>query len=88
MEEKIKKALAEDGHGLTIDDLTQEELEELKEEIIAKEKGFMILDGVLSNPAILYRRLRPKGLQIYNTQKGIVKYFASNFMLIKHSKRQ
>ncbi len=62
MEEKIKKALAEDGHGLTIDDLTQEELEELKEEIIAKEKGFMILDGVLSNPAILYRRLRPKDL--------------------------
>lgn len=64
MGDRIKKKMIEElaSMDLTIDDLTQEELEELKEEIIAKEKGFMILDGVLSNPAILYRRLRPKDL--------------------------
>lgn len=54
MEEKIKKELAK--HGLTENMLTREELEELKEEIIARDKGLMILDGVLSNPDLLYRR--------------------------------
>lgn len=62
MEDRIKKELDEYGGGLTIDDLTQEELEELKEEIKRRDNGDMILDGVLSNPAILYRRLRPKDL--------------------------
>ena len=48
MEEKIKKALAENGHGLTIDDLTQEELEQLEEEIKkVEENGPCFLDGVL-----------------------------------------
>lgn len=45
MDEKIKKEL--DAHGLSIDDLTEEEMEELKLEIKAKEEGQSFLDGVL-----------------------------------------
>ena len=33
--------------GLTLADLTQEELQELKEEIAFKEKGGCVLDGIL-----------------------------------------
>lgn len=51
METKIKNLLAE--HDLTIDDLTPEEIEQLKEEI---ENGGTMLDGVLSNPEIFYRK--------------------------------
>lgn len=58
MEDRIKKKLDECGGGLTIDDLTQEELEELKEEI---KNGDMILDGFFSNPSLFYRK-RPKDL--------------------------
>lgn len=58
MEDRIKKELDEYGGGLTIDDLTQEELEELKEEI---KNGDMILDGFFSNPSLFYRK-RPKDL--------------------------
>ena len=47
MEEKIKQKL--DEYDLTIDDLTSEELERLKEEIRMEEKGYVILDGVLSS---------------------------------------
>lgn len=54
MENKIKKELEE--YGLTIDQLTIEELELLKEEIKAKEDGATILDGVLSNPELYYRK--------------------------------
>lgn len=46
MEDKIKQKL--ESHNLTIDDLTQQELEMLKEEIIAEENGEIVLDGVLS----------------------------------------
>lgn len=45
MDEKIKKEL--DAYGLSIDDLTEEEMEELKLEIKAKEEGQSFLDGVL-----------------------------------------
>lgn len=54
MEDKVKKALEE--YGLTEDQLTKEELEELKEEIRIKESGRMILDSVLDNPALYYRK--------------------------------
>lgn len=54
MEEKIKKLLEE--HGLTESQLTKEELEELKEEIKAREQGFEVLDGVLHNPELYYRQ--------------------------------
>ena len=45
MEKKIEKAIKEEG--LNISDLTQKEIQELKEEIIAKENGAELLDGVL-----------------------------------------
>lgn len=53
MEEKVKKILEE--HGLTIDQLTPQEVQQLKQEIVAQEKGLFILDGVLSDPSLLYR---------------------------------
>ncbi len=57
MEDKIKKALAEYGLPAdTVDLLTKEELEQLKEEIKAKENGALFLDGVLCNPELLYSR--------------------------------
>lgn len=58
MDEKIKKEL--DAYGLSIDDLTKEELEELKREIKAKEEGQSLLDGVLFSIAPLYgKRKKP-----------------------------
>lgn len=58
MDEKIKKEL--EAYGLTLDDLTSEELEELKREIKAKEEGNTILDGVLFSIAPLYgKRKKP-----------------------------
>lgn len=56
MRDEIRKELA--MYNLTEDDLTQDELELLEEEIEAKKKGYLILDGVLSDTKILYRRLR------------------------------
>lgn len=56
MDEKIKKEL--DAYGLSIDDLTGEELEELKWEIKAREEGQSILDGVLFSIAPLYGKRR------------------------------
>lgn len=54
MENEIKDKLAE--VGLTPDDLTPKELETLKAEIKAEKGGAIVLDGVLSNPAIFYRK--------------------------------
>ena len=45
MDAKVAKELNE--AGLTLVDLTPEELQQLKEEIAIKEKGEHILDGVL-----------------------------------------
>lgn len=56
MEAKIKARL--DEYDLTIEDLTQEEIEQLKEEITAEENGAQFLDGVLSNPEIRFRKER------------------------------
>lgn len=53
MEDKIKQILKE--YGLTENQLTKEELEQLKEEIKAKEQGMCILDSVLDNPSLYYR---------------------------------
>ena len=52
METKINNTLKE--HGLTVEDLTQDELEQLTEELMNDVD--IILDGVLSNPEIFYRR--------------------------------
>lgn len=46
MDKRIKKEL--EIYGLDIEDLTKEELEELKREIEEKERGVSFLDGVLS----------------------------------------
>lgn len=54
MEDKIKQVLEE--YGLTESLLTKEELEKLKEEIVAKEQGFEVLDGVLATPSLYYRK--------------------------------
>lgn len=59
MEEKIKQELK--AFSLTIDDLTPQELEELKSEIKAKDEGKIIVDGVLSNPEIMYRKRLKNG---------------------------
>lgn len=55
MEEKVIEKLNE--VGLTPDDLTKEELEQLKEEIKLEADGIFVIDGVLSDSKILYRRL-------------------------------
>lgn len=52
MEEKIKEKLNE--YGFLLGDLTENELEELKKEIEMESKGYVILDGVLSQKP-LYR---------------------------------
>ena len=56
METKIKAKL--EKYDLTIEDLTQEEIEQLKEEITDEENGITYLDGVLDNPEIKFRRER------------------------------
>lgn len=53
MEDKIKQML--DDYGLTESQLTNEELDKLKEEIKAKEQGKVVLDSVLDNPSLFYR---------------------------------
>lgn len=60
MEENIKKKIREEleSYGLTEKDLSSEELKALEDEIKAKEDGYMILDGVLSDPEILMRSYR------------------------------
>lgn len=47
MEEKIQREL--EFYGFTKDMLTEEELKKLEEEILLKEQGYFILDGVLSS---------------------------------------
>lgn len=47
MDKRIKEKL--DEFGFTIEQLTTEELEQLKAEIEFEKKGGVILDGVLAN---------------------------------------
>lgn len=54
--EEIKKYVEE--HNLSVDILTEEELEQVKEEIIAIKAGYTILDGVLSNPELSFRKMK------------------------------
>ena len=55
MEEKIQREL--ELYGFTRDMLTAKELKKLEEEILLKEQGYFILDGVLSS-ILLYSRER------------------------------
>jgi hypothetical protein len=54
MDKKIQEAL--EDYNLTIEMLTPEEIGLLEEEIKLKEQGIEVLDGVLSNPQIYYRK--------------------------------
>lgn len=60
MDEKIKNEL--EAYGLSIEDLTKDELEELKSEIKAKEDGQTVLDGVLFSIASLYGKRKKSTL--------------------------
>lgn len=53
--EEIKKYVEE--QNLSVDILTEEEIEQVKEEIIAIKAGYTILDGVLSNPELHIRNM-------------------------------
>lgn len=53
MEELIKQKCAE--YDITPDVLTPEELEQLKREIEAEQRGEFILDGILNDPDIFTR---------------------------------
>lgn len=55
MEEKIRKKLEE--HDIPMEALTPEEIEQLKDEIRAEEDGFIVLDGVLSDPELQIRSM-------------------------------
>lgn len=50
IDSKITEKLEE--YGFSLEDLTPEELNALKEEIEAESKGMIILDGVLSHKSI------------------------------------
>lgn len=54
--EEIKEYV--ENHNLTVDILTEEELEQVKDEIIAIKSDYMILDGVLSNPELSFRKMK------------------------------
>ena len=58
MDKRIKEKL--EDYGLSIEDLTQEELEELKVEIKKEDRGMIIIDGVLSGITI-YGKIKKKG---------------------------
>lgn len=55
-EKEIDNELA--SFGLTRDLLKNEEIEELRRELEARKNGAQILDGVLSDTGIYYRRLK------------------------------
>lgn len=60
IEERIKQEVEE--CGLLIEDLTQDELNKLKEEIIERDNGATILDGVLFSIPI-YERIAKRELK-------------------------
>lgn len=48
------------SHGISLDLLTPEELTMLRDEVEKESKGIFVIDGVLHNPDIIYRRISPK----------------------------
>ncbi len=46
-----------ESHGISLDLLTSEELMLLREEVEKEAKGLFVIDGVLHNPDIIYRRI-------------------------------
>ena len=56
MDNEMKSRLRD--FGFTAEDLTRDELSQLREQIRAERKGKAVLDGVLSRPEVLMRKLR------------------------------
>ena len=52
-EQDIKQYIEE--HGLSVDILTPEEIEDVRKEVLAIKQGYFILDGVLFNTELLTR---------------------------------
>lgn len=60
LEQKINARLA--PFGLTVEDITADELKRAREEQKERNKGHTVLDGVLTSPEIISRALK-KGVQ-------------------------
>lgn len=56
MDDKVLQALQE-AH-LDVEDLTDDELKQLREEVEIEAEGGMVLDGVLTNPNIRIRHMQ------------------------------
>lgn len=56
MDDKVLQALQE-AH-LDVEDLTDDELKQLREEVEIEAEGGMVLDGVLMNPNIRIRHMQ------------------------------
>ncbi|MDE6493680.1 MAG: hypothetical protein K2O66_05030 [Bacteroidales bacterium] len=59
MEKNIKLQMQKKAelYGISIDLLTSEELNLLREEVEKEANGIFVIDGVLHNPDIIYRRI-------------------------------
>ena len=74
IEAKISEALSD--YDFDITDLTAKELQMLREEIIAKENGYFVLDGVLFNASHRIHTKRWKAelkKEINSEKRGILK---------------
>lgn len=56
-EKEILEKLAE--LDISIDILTEEEITQLEEEVEIEKNGGTVIDGVLTNPELFYRNVRP-----------------------------
>ena len=57
---KIEAAMAEklEEYDLTAEDLTEDEIKQLREEVECELNGGFVLDGVLFNPKIFSRKMK------------------------------
>ncbi|MCR4852355.1 MAG: hypothetical protein K5893_02040 [Prevotella sp.] len=76
MEKEIIERLRVEG--FTPSDLTEDELETLRKEIEFERSGGMILDGVLSNPEIYFRKLTDDGVETTRGKSSMPKSHSSN----------
>jgi hypothetical protein len=67
MEEKIQREL--ELYGFTKDMLTAEELKKLEEEILLKEQGYFILDGILESIPVYSRERNLRMKKLHNLQR-------------------
>lgn len=83
MEKEIIERLRVEG--FTPSDLTEDELETLRKEIEFERSGGMILDGVLSNPEIYFRKLTDDGVETTRGKKFNAKV---SFLQSKNLKKE